>query len=62
MGFVTAEKSRGDQLMRLLAYLGRYAKQDMGSLLRFPVSVLVELAAATGELVTEEMEASKAKD
>jgi hypothetical protein len=45
--------------MRLLAYLGRYGKQDVGSLLRFPVAILVDLSVAVGELVTEEMEANK---
>ena len=59
MALGNGERPRHEQLMRLFAYLGRYAKQDMGSILRFPVSVLVDLAMATGELVTEEQKASE---
>lgn len=62
LAYASEEKTRYEQLLRLLAYLGRYGKQDIGSLIKFPVSVLVELAAAVGELVTEEMEANKPRD
>lgn len=62
LAFASEHRTRSQQLMRLLAYLGRYGKQDIGSLIKFPVHELTEFAAALGDLVTEEMEANKPKD
>jgi hypothetical protein len=54
------EHPRETQIIKLYAFLGRYAHQDVSSLRTMPVHVLEALARETAELLREEHDAMTA--
>jgi len=58
MSLIYQEETRASQIVRLYAFLGRYAHQDVRSMREMPLSELVSLAKATGQLLEEETAAN----
>lgn len=57
--FYVTDEPREQQLWDLLAFLGRYAHQDIEKMLDWDVTTLYELARSTTKLLKEEAEAVK---